>query len=453
MNTKSILFVNPWIHDFAAYDFWSKPLGLLQVGGFLQQYGFDVQLLDCLDRYHPVLTKLGDMPPEKPDGTGKYWREIIPKPAVLDHIPRHYARYGMPRELVREQLLALPRQPDLVLLTSIMTYWYTGVKEMRDLLKALFPDTPIILGGIYASLCPDHAAVTVKPDYLFTGHDLSSLLGLIGKILQSQVPATVLHDSISLQVAWDLYPDLHTMTMMTSRGCPNRCSFCASHALYSGYYRYAPGDVFRDILYWHERTGFQHLAFYDDALLHKPDDYIKPLLKMIAKANLPIKLHTPNGLQPRYVDDEFAELFRQAGGHTVRLSFESVNPERQRDMSSKVTTTELTHAVHCLKHAGIPANQIGVYIMMGLPGQTMQEVSDSVDYAANLNVKVNLASFSPIPGTKEWDRLLASGEWTLQNDLLLTNTTVYPLWTRQYGYDTVQTFVSRIREQLRSIET
>jgi len=46
---KSILLVNPWIHDFAAYDFWMKPLGLLYVGAILRAAGYEVGLLDCLD--------------------------------------------------------------------------------------------------------------------------------------------------------------------------------------------------------------------------------------------------------------------------------------------------------------------------------------------------------------------------------------------------------------------
>jgi hypothetical protein len=46
---KSILLVNPWIHDFAAYDFWMKPLGLLYVGAILRAAGCEVRLLDCLN--------------------------------------------------------------------------------------------------------------------------------------------------------------------------------------------------------------------------------------------------------------------------------------------------------------------------------------------------------------------------------------------------------------------
>ena len=52
-NKPSILLVNPWIHDFAAYDFWAKPLGLLSIASILREHGFNVSYIDCLDRFHP----------------------------------------------------------------------------------------------------------------------------------------------------------------------------------------------------------------------------------------------------------------------------------------------------------------------------------------------------------------------------------------------------------------
>ncbi len=47
-----ILLVNPWIHDFAAYDFWATPLGLLTLGAMLRDHGARVSYVDCLDRFH-----------------------------------------------------------------------------------------------------------------------------------------------------------------------------------------------------------------------------------------------------------------------------------------------------------------------------------------------------------------------------------------------------------------
>ena len=65
-----ILLINPWITDFAAYNFWIKPLGLLQIAGFLRKTGFRVTLIDCLD-FYTTRKKYGD---------GKFFKAKIEKP-------------------------------------------------------------------------------------------------------------------------------------------------------------------------------------------------------------------------------------------------------------------------------------------------------------------------------------------------------------------------------------
>ena len=115
-----ILLVNPWIHDFAAYDVWAKPLGLLTLGAILRDHGYRVNYVDCLDRFHPR-TRPGD--PLARCGRGPFLKETLPPPEPLAHIGRNWSRYGIPPEWLREDLARLP-EPDLILVTSLMTYWY-----------------------------------------------------------------------------------------------------------------------------------------------------------------------------------------------------------------------------------------------------------------------------------------------------------------------------------------
>jgi hypothetical protein len=53
---RNVLLINPWIYDFAAYDFWNKPIGLLALASLLRMNGANVFFLDCLDPYHPDMT-------------------------------------------------------------------------------------------------------------------------------------------------------------------------------------------------------------------------------------------------------------------------------------------------------------------------------------------------------------------------------------------------------------
>ncbi len=155
----SLLLINPWIYDFAAYDFFAQPLGLLYLAGLLESRGFEVNLLDCLGT-----------PPKRsgPFGTGRYPKEVLPTPPSLQDIPRRYGRYGISPAQFQAQLSRL-RQPGAILVTSLMTYWYPGVVEAIRQVRLRFPGTPVILGGIYATLCPEHARRHSGADLVVTG--------------------------------------------------------------------------------------------------------------------------------------------------------------------------------------------------------------------------------------------------------------------------------------------
>ena len=90
-----ILLINPWITDFAAYDFWVKPIGLLYVASLLRENGFRVTLIDCLDFYSKT----------KRYGDGKFIKVKIEKPIVFRSIKRNYSQYGIPEEMLLKRLL------------------------------------------------------------------------------------------------------------------------------------------------------------------------------------------------------------------------------------------------------------------------------------------------------------------------------------------------------------
>ena len=96
--TPRILLVNPWIHDFAAFDCWSKPLGLLYIASVLRAEGFSVELVDCLSTGCPSTVAALR---RRPNGSGHFLKEQLPKPAPLGHVPRKYSRYGIPPEHFR----------------------------------------------------------------------------------------------------------------------------------------------------------------------------------------------------------------------------------------------------------------------------------------------------------------------------------------------------------------
>src|SRR4030067_2945716 len=102
-----ILLINPLITDFAAYNFWIKPIGLLYVASLLRRYGFKVTLVDCLDGYSKI----------KRYGDGNFLRTRIEKPEPIKNIPRYYSQYGISDDTFSEKLSSI-EAPDVICYSS-----------------------------------------------------------------------------------------------------------------------------------------------------------------------------------------------------------------------------------------------------------------------------------------------------------------------------------------------
>ncbi len=425
---KTILLINPWIHDFAAYDFWIKPLGLLYIASFLRRNGFSVEFIDCLDPWNPQMRKspAHRSPRRNASGHGKYFREIIPKPEALKAIPKNYHRYGVTPQVLRESLSALPR-PQLVMITSMMTYWYPGVFETIKVVKEVLPGTPVVLGGNYVTLCPEHARLS-GADYLFSGNGEEGLVPLIEDLLGGELP--FLPDGRRLDSypypACDLIPHPEQLPIRTSRGCPFTCTYCASRILNPSFRRRDPDQVFKELQFWHASLNVQNFALYDDAFLIDPSLMAIPLLKEIIKHRLPWRFHCPNGLHLREIDDEIAGLMFKAGFETIRFGFETADLKRQSETGGKVTNGDLRQGIKCLTDAGFQREEIGIYLLCGLPGQSASEVADSIDYVQSCSAKPILAEYSPIPGTALWEEAVRVSPFDIQAEPLYHNNTLLP---------------------------
>ncbi len=133
---KKILGVNPPVHDFAFFDLWAKPLGLLHILGRLRDLGNEVFLVDCIHEARDNPKTFGRWTPQKQE---------IPKPEAYRNIPRRYWHFGLDKEELLARIRTIPR-PDLVLVTSSMTYWYPGVFWCIEVIREALPSVPVFLG-------------------------------------------------------------------------------------------------------------------------------------------------------------------------------------------------------------------------------------------------------------------------------------------------------------------
>ena len=407
-----MLLINPWIYDFTAYDFWSKPLGLLYIASILRQIGYQVDYIDCMDRYDSELLKIQKciLPEDDQTGRGPFYKVNISKPKILQHIPRNYNRYGITEEIFHKKMKQIIK-PDAVLVTSIMSYWYPGVFRVIELLKKYYPDCPVILGGIYATLCYQHAAAFSGADYVLKHFQVLHLVELLNNINGIQMNQAFLGNNFQHldsypHPAWDLYPNLDYICLIIGRGCPFQCSYCASYIINSNLEFRRTLDVIQEIIRWKKEKGIQHFVFYDDALLVNAGLHFSTLMKELKKHNLNINFHTPNALHGSLITQPIAQLMIENGFKRIWLGFETADYELQNKIGGKIDNLGFKKAVDILLRAGFSNKQICAYILIGLPGQSFKSTIDSIYFVMDTGIKPYLAKFSPIPGTKIWNQTI-----------------------------------------------
>ncbi len=366
-------------------------------------------------------------PRRKPDGTGKFFRRPVPKPAVFSGMRRRFARYGILPASLRERLAG--DRPDLILIGSGMTYWYPGVAEAAAAAREAHPGVPVGVGGTYAGLLPDHCARVTGADFVIAGAafpGLSRELAARGLAAPHAPPP-----DIPL-----LFPDAcaQGMAIRLNSGCPYRCSYCASHVLQK---EFAPGDphlLARTVVSAMAELGTRDFAFYDDALLVRKEDRLFPFLEAIAASGRSPRFHLPNAVHVSEMDGETARRLRAGGFAEVRMGFESASPGFHSAMDGKLEVPMLGTAVENLKSAGFCGRDVAVYVLAGLPDQHRDEVEASVRFAASFGVRVLVSEYSPVPGAPLWDRSVRRSSLPISEEPLCHNNSALPMAWPGFGH-------------------
>ena len=467
-----VLLINPWATDFSAFDLWARPLGLLYLAGVVRHLGGEPILVDCLDRNHWSLSER----PFKPRAfsCGKYPAQEIAKPAALRWVPRKFKRYGISANAFRQSLDRVG-EPNLILVGSRMTHWYPGVVEAIAMLRERFPHVPIALGGVYATLFPEHARRFSGADHIVAGEGENAVVRLVNELAKPGAAAPPF-DLAALddlpEPAYDLLSARDCLPFLTSRGCPQRCSYCASHRMFGRFRRRDPIRAADHLVECIERfasrgTGRQpvspdslenrpssrpngDVAFYDDALLAGASRHFVPfcdrLLEQRHCFGSNVRFHTPNGVDFGSLDDAVAERMVSLGFENLRLSLETANRERLKQMGRKSDLSRFEAALRSLSRAGFDLRRVGVYILFGLPGQKRAEIEQTVDYVLALGAMPKLGEFSPLPFTVEWDKVRALGNPPLEEEPLLANNSVFYRLDPEFPDSWVNDLRRRIRD-------
>jgi len=409
-----ILLVNPPIFDFTAYDFWLQPYGLFRVAGRLQH--------SCrLSFFNFLVSRRRDS-----WGRGSFDCTYIPKPKVFSDIPRRFRRYGKPREDFREYL-EKEKSFDVILIPTTMTYWYPGIMEVVEDIRRIQPTAKIVLGGVYSTICPDHAS-SLGADLVVKGHYLDPLWRFLSIEPEDNLP-------------FQPPEERNYGVMKISDGCPFRCSYCFS-PLFGPKFKLRSTDECLKELQQLAQRGIRNVAFYDDALLYQQEKVLTPFLEEVLKKKMQLSFHTPNAINARFVSADLARLMVRAGFTSFFIGLESSSPSWQQTTGGKVEVEEYVAAVGHLQKAG--AQAITTYIIIGHPHSDDQDLESSIELAHESGTKVLLSEFSPIPGTEDGEK---SRDWADLQEPLSHNKTAFAI--RRLGFDRL----NRLKQLARTLNS
>ncbi|PWK13472.1 radical SAM protein [Tumebacillus permanentifrigoris] len=324
------ILINPPIYDTQYWARWSMPHGLLKIGTWLRNEGYDLHLFDCLNPYGKdsgVPGRDGVMDFESYDAVRKEKRSVAllasNKERILGEDPDLVPSYrlsssekwkytfGMPLGLLEDKLHNLKRKVYTegyetveIWITSIMTYWWESTRDVIKLALEQFPDAKVRIGGIYPTLASDHARQKlfdkgIEPKVL-DGRQLD--LNNTELMEQHLIVTGEIRKASDLELATDLYEDDERppyTILTTSRGCPHICSYCASNILNDGTkVRNRQFDWVMNEIKDKFRKGTKVFCFYEDNLLMNMQQFKDILKAVMADRSLHgIRIYAPEGIE------------------------------------------------------------------------------------------------------------------------------------------------------------
>lgn len=261
--------------------------------------------------------------------------------------------------------------PDIIYITSLFTYAWEKVKEAAEFYRRLFPGKPIILGGIYASLMPEHAQEEIKPDYIWQG---------IVPELEEILPD------------YSLVPNWNGSIIFTSRGCIRNCPFCAVPIL-------EPHFVCRSSLSNLIYEGHDRVIFWDNNFLASPYhmEILEELIS-IKRSKRSFHIDFNQGLDARLITLENAAAIASLRMKIIRLAYDSTHQRKA-----------LKKAIEMLNEAGVSKKRFLVYVMFNYkdtPDDFLGRVQDLLSWG----VAVYPMRYQPTDALKK-DSYVAPG-WT-----------------------------------------
>jgi anaerobic magnesium-protoporphyrin IX monomethyl ester cyclase len=355
------------------------PIGLASIGATLLKHGYNVKIIDANTEnltIDDVLSCLIDVRPDMVGISCNYSPLHNPTLQIAERVKKEL---NCPVIVGGNHATALSRH--LLKCTPYIDVVVRGEGEwiLPELLKAM--EKRISFGNVRGITFREGEDIVETPD-----------APLISDLDQIPMPA------------YHLLPmkKYKRYNIVTSRGCPFNCSYCASKIIFKHKVRYRSHKlVANEIKYLFQNYGKKHLWFSDDTFISNPD-YTYLLTDELIKINLDMTWSCLTR-----VDTVTRELLRKmkiSGCSYISYGIESGNQEILNEMGKKITVDVILTTLETTYEVGI--KQYGFFIV-GFPGETWKTIMDS--YKLIYQSKLDGAAFNiliPLPGTKLFNKLV-----------------------------------------------
>jgi uncharacterized radical SAM superfamily protein len=358
----------------------------------------------------------------------------LPVQGKSEHVITKYENVDKKMNAVKKRLDEIMGsfKPDVVGI-SLWTARAKAGMELAGHVKEINPDIKIIGGGIHATLLPEELLGSGSIDFVIRGEGEFAFVSLLESIEKGKDPGEEEIDCLSFLDAsgravhrpitycqnldelpfpgyehfmgYEKFNKNVFRSVMFSRGCPFDCNYCASHLLWTRKIRFhTPSYMIRMIKHIYRRFGTEYLQFDDDTFTLKKD-HVLEICRLIKKERLPIKWHCDTRVE--CVSPELLSEMKDAGLDAISMGVESGDPE-VRKIIRKTSSLEATrNAFKVASESGIKTTG---YFMIGIPGETYEQASRTLDLIEEIQPTYPCISICiPYPGTDSFKKAVEMG--------------------------------------------
>lgn len=359
---------------------------------------------------------------------------LLDFPMALVHQHKNYASTPpmMPLDFVCMQLNQWQETPDIVGISILYSSSYNSSMMIVSEIRKKWPNSTIIIGGNHATNYVHHMFKHPDVDFVFCGEAELSLvefikmfndkerLALIQGVYDRNKAASninetghMLQDMDQIPIAsYDLIDMDHfsnggnTVSVMLARGCPFKCTFCASFSVHGSKIREKSNKrIIQELQYLRDRYGVVGIVLEDDLIAAHKRKFIE-LSKFLISMEFVVVL--ANGLSIAVMDEELIDTMISLKVNMFNFAIESGSEYTQKHLIKK--NVNLKKARRLLNYARSKDQQVMLNYILGFPEETRELMDESIDYLCSLDFDwVFVFTALPLPGSEMFKQFVAMG--------------------------------------------